>query len=346
MGNIRKILRVSLAIISAVFVISVLYLATNPRKASPRTGKFSVRDDDLRKAIEPMSPGEQEQRIRANRMPEDGDGFRGLVHPLLHGKTNLQVTAHWSPPKTAPHKLEQNAPQMVDTVLLAEPEKLNQTYTERELSAFLPENFGSVGQVWAIAPRVAVILKQLHRSASLRLQAMGQQAGPDGAFGILRAISPGFLDIVCRIHCEFNLTPQASLRDALPPTLRYTPAYMLGRLIVNRQAGTVDYFRLGLPTDNPVNVHLTAIIPPYGDLHDIVRVDQLELEGGNRDLPDQIKWGDSIELSQAKSALAHRFYKFDDIAWVPIANALMAACDQKKPIFAVVSWGPIDDQSC
>src|SRR5688572_28314910 len=35
--------------------------------------------------------------VAANRSAEVGDGFRGAVHPLLHGQTRLEVTAHWTP---------------------------------------------------------------------------------------------------------------------------------------------------------------------------------------------------------------------------------------------------------
>ena len=48
----------------------------------------------------------------------------------------------------------------------------------------------------------------------------------------------------------------------LPPTgvitSWYSPAYFSGRVLVNISTGTVDHFRLALPTDKMLNVHLTV----------------------------------------------------------------------------------------
>jgi hypothetical protein len=340
-------MKIFLPVLCVASVASGLYFALQPRKHNPSGGKHSINGNDHKRQMQAGAGTEQQTRIAANRQPQDRDGFRGQVHPLLYGKTSLKTEARWSFPATVPHKLQQNAPQLVDLLLRnVRPAESEHVYTEQDLSAFLPQRLSSVGEVWTIDPRIVVFLKQLHPSASLHLQAMGLQAGPDGAFGILRGMSPSFLDILCRIHCEFTVTPTDPQGAALPGTLRYTPAYMLGRLIINRTTGTVDYFRLGLPTDRAVNVHLTSTVPLYGDFHDIVRVDHLELEGGNRSLTEQIQWDQSIETLKAKAALAHRFYKFTDIAWVPFADALATARALRKPIFAVVAWGPLEDQSC
>jgi hypothetical protein len=346
MATIKKYWKVLRAVAVASCVIFVLYVASQTKKKDSRGGKAAP--NGSRSRAESAGDAEPEQRIAANRLPGDRDGFRGPVHPLLFGSTRLTVKAIWCPPAGRPHKLEQNAPELVNTLLhAARPALTDQIYTEQELSGFMPDGIKRLGQVWTLEPtRVAVFLQQLHPSASLALQAMGRQAGPDGAFGILRAFSPEFLDIVCRIHAEFNLSLGSSPADLSPGTLRYTPAYFLGRLLVNRKAGTIDYFCLDVPTDKPLNVHLTGIIPPLGDLHDIVFVSQLRLEGGNRKLLDEVKWDHAIDLAQAKSALAHRFYKFNDIHWLPIGDVLAQAQERKKPVLAVVTWGPFDDQSC
>src|SRR5262249_13825194 len=187
---------------------------------------------------------------------------------------------------------------------------------------------------------------------SMHPQAKGRRAGPDGAFGVLRAVSADYLDIACRIHTEFNLIPKRFLAAyqagaKLPFTLWCTPAYFTGRMIVNRKAGTVEYFYLGLPTDKTLNMHFTASVPEWGgEYHDIVRVEHMELTGGDSKLLDNAKWDQSIELAQAKAKLDHQFYKFNDIEWVPTQKALALARETKKPIFAMVMWGSLDDQSC
>src|SRR5436190_2207139 len=45
-------------------------------------------------------------RVPANRSAEVLDGFRGDVHPILHGQTRLEVTAHWTALEKSRLKLE------------------------------------------------------------------------------------------------------------------------------------------------------------------------------------------------------------------------------------------------
>jgi hypothetical protein len=72
----------------------------------------------------------------------------------------------------------------------------------------------------------------------------------------------------------------------------------------------------------------------------------MELVGGNFQAVEAIRWTEQIETAQALDRLGALFYKFKDIHWVPFEQALAAAKVQKKPIFAVVLWGALDDQSC
>jgi hypothetical protein len=178
--------------------------------------------------------------------------------------------------------------------------------------------------------------------------ASGRRAGPDGAFAILRAISPSYLDILFRIHAEFYLTPDHA-DSGWRVDAWYTPAYFLGRVLVNKQTGTVDYFRLGLATDKSLNVHLTVDASPMGfkkQSHDIVRVDRMELTGGSSGLLEKISWQSALNPAQAEGRLAKVFYKFLEIHWVPFDQVLAQAASRKRPIFAIVSWGATDDQSC
>jgi len=227
------------------------------------------------------------------------------------------------------------------------PARPRQTYTERDFSVFLPQAVGEVGQLWALdADKVAGFLRQFHPHPSMHLIAPGRRAGPDGAFAILRAISPSYLDIVFRIHAEFYLTPQ----DGLPnPDAWYTPAYFSGRVLVNKQTGTVDHFRFSLPTDKALNVHLTLKGSAYGystQPHEIVRVERMELAGGDGGLVHNIPWEKALDLAEAYGRLAKVFYKFLEIDWVQFDQVLAQARSRGHPIFAVVSWGATDDQSC
>jgi hypothetical protein len=183
----------------------------------------------------------------------------------------------------------------------------------------------------------------------LQLVASGRRAGPDGAFALLRALSPSHAEIVLRMHAEFYLTPDDWPADR--PLIRawYTPAYFLGRVLVNRQTGTVDYFRLALASEQALNVHLTVEAKGIGDTrqaHDIVRVEQMELVGGDAWQAQRVAWTKALTPAEAEHRLAKVFYKFLDIDWVPFEQVAAQAKSRNRPIFAIVSWGAFDDQSC
>lgn len=286
--------------------------------------------------------------VPVNRTADVLDGFRGDRHPLLHGRTRLEVTAHWAPLDRRRLKLDP-APEVVYSWYTGlRPAAAQTTYTERDFSAFLPEAVTDVGQLWAIDPdKVKAFLRQFHASAAMHLVATGRRAGPDGAFATLRAVSPSHLDIRFRVHAEFLVTP---LDNPGPLVFAwYTPAYFSGRILVNKTTGTVEHFRLALPTEKALNVFLTANpsmlgIPALG--HDIVRVERMELSGGDEGLVDRMSWARSLPLAEADRRLARVFYKFEEIDWAPLDQVLAQARDKKRPICAVVSWGATDDQSC
>jgi hypothetical protein len=284
--------------------------------------------------------------VALNRGPEVRDGFRGDIHPLLFGRTRLEVMARWTPVG--------EVDKMVNPTLDAwfanlRPAQELQRYTEDDFSAFLPQVIGAVGQLWALdADKIVKILRQFHPRPSLRQVPSGRRAGPDGAFAILRAVSPSYLDIVFRIHAEFSLEPEHRPTDRPPVRVWYTPAYFTGRVLVNRRTGTVDHFRLELANDKAINVHLTVDFSGMGknQPHAIVRVEHMELTGGDGGLVENIPWTTALSRAEADRRLAKVFFKFLDIDWVPFDQVAARARSRGRPIFAVVSWGAIDDQSC
>jgi len=286
--------------------------------------------------------------VALNRSPNIRDGFRGEVHPLLFGPTRMDVKAEWTPIGKGRDHLDRSVNPLVYSWFTdLRPAELRRTFTARDFSAFLPSTIGEVGQIWALDPeKMASVLKQFHPHPSMHLIASGRRAGPDGAFAILRAVSPDFLDIAFRIHAEYFLTPGEGTPGTAPINAWYTPAYFTGRMLVNRTAGTVDYFRLGLPTEKALNVHLTVQAQRgfSREGHDIVRVERMELTGGIA--PEKIQWLKEISPSEADRRLAKVFYKSLEIEFVPCQKALAMARSKGKPIFAIVSWGSFDDQSC
>jgi hypothetical protein len=351
---------------AAVSASVLLWFLWN-KSSIPEAKKHVVKTDDSgieavaqidNREPEKLSPPYQPIAAPANRSGEVPPAFRGAVHPVLNGKTRLAMAAHWTH-VSGPGRdhLEKVIPPTVYAMFTdLKPAADSSIYTERDFSRLLPESVESVGQLWEIdSDAVVPFLRQFHPQPAMHLIALGRRAGPDGAFGILRAVSPTHLDILFRIHAEFDVALN----------VWYTPACFWGRMIVNKENGTVESFRLWLPTDQPLNVHLTvaASIPQgtvqqpaifrkiesgdrVGTRRDIVHVDQMELVSENPELASQLDWPDSIEMDRAKRELTKSFYAFANINWVPWESALSAARQQDKPILAIVLWGALDDQSC
>jgi hypothetical protein len=343
--------RATLLVILVSGIFTVAYLSQNGGPASRDASAPVDRRPGEARASRKSVRLPQPTPVALNRGPEVLDGFRGDVHPLLFGRTRLEVTARWTTVGKGRDQLHRDLnPVLYAWFTSLKPSQPQRTYTERDFSAFLPKAVGKVGQLWTLdADRMVKVLKQFHPRPSLRLIASGRRAGPDGAFALLRAVSPSYLDIAFRLHAEFYLTPDDWPEDR--PLIRawYTPAYLSGRILVNRHRGTVDHFRLGLATDKALNVHLTVEAKGRGgtmQARDIVRVEGMELAGGDGDAAEDVPWTRSLTPAEAQHRLAQVFYKFLDIDWVPFDQVLARARGQGRPIFAIVSWGAFDDQSC
>jgi hypothetical protein len=299
-------------------------------------------------SVSPSASPRKPEPVALNRGPEVLDGFRGDVHPLFHGHTQLQVTAQWTKVGEGRDKLHTIHSSLYAWFTQLQPAQPQQRYTERDFSSFLPASVGDVGQLWSLdLDKMAEILKQFHPHPLMHLVASGRRAGPDGAFAILRAVSPSYLDIVFRIHAELYLTPSdGPYKDV---DAWYSPAYFSGRVLVNKNTGTVDHFRLALPNDKILNVHLTVDAGRRGytsAVHDIVRVERMELIGGDAELANRISWQKALSPDEANARLAKVFYKWLEIDWTPFDQVLTQARSRNRPIFALVSWGATDDQSC
>lgn len=201
--------------------------------------------------------------------------------------------------------------------------------------------------MWKIDPAVAVpLLAQFHPAVSTTFeryhQPYGRRPGPAGAFGILRAVSEEHLDVLFRVHAEIVLKEGAVI---------YTPACFLGRMLVDRKTGTVEHLRMSVPGEQGVNINITVTFPlpgePGKEVTNIVfeRVEPMELAGGDASAAAG-PWDAEIDEAEAHARLKGAFYKFMDVDWVPIEDAVDTARRLKKPIMAVVLTSPLDDQSC
>lgn len=277
--------------------------------------------------------------VEAHRASEIPEGFRGDVHPLLTGAKLVDVVAFWTPVGTGRGlQLGYFPEQFYGSFRELRVAEARRTYTASHFSAFLPkdDDLGSVGRMWAVdLEKVSDFLSQFHPGISMKVRSTGRRAGPNGGFAMLRAVSPTHAEIVFRVHAEIDVAPG----------LFYTPAHFSGSLIVNKQSGTIENFELGIPTDRTLNVTLSAILPREA-LIEIVLVRQMELRSIRDAGSLSIDWAEALDLAEARHKLKEAFYGFMEIDWVPAEQALSLARKNDKPIFAVVTWGAIDDQSC
>jgi hypothetical protein len=289
--------------------------------------------------------------VALNRGSEVSDGFRGEVHPVLHRHGELKLTADWNFDRNQNrdpgflHNWPLEVHNLFLTLNVSIPTK---TYTERDFSRFLPaKELDAVGQMWALdLEKVSEFLKQFHPAPSMRLIAKGRRAGPDGAFAVLRAVSATHLDVLFRVHAEFDVLPNFEKGRSLVSEAWYSPGSFLGRMVINRKEGTVEYFRLGVPTDLRYHVHVSVASKDQTDGHGWMRVDFMELISGTSASIDNLRWDEQIETADAHERLAKIFYKFKQIDWVAFDGIQEAARAKKKPIFVVAAMGALDNQTC
>ncbi len=286
---------------------------------------------------EPDAPAPQPVPVDTNPVVAVESGFRGEIHPLLRDDARLTATAHWSRIGTGDAFQRGYFPARFYVPFHhAGPAQPERTYASSDFSGLLPERIEGVGQMWSLdLERVAVFLEQFHPRPLLSLAAVGRRAGPNGAIGILRAVSQDHLEALVRIHAEFEMAEGAW----------FTPAHFAGRMLVDREHGTVEFFQLLVPTEQTLNATLTVGLPTEA-LIDIVHIDRMELVAGDPQRPEQIVWESALSETDARLALKTAFYRFMQIAWVPPEHALDRAQETGKPVMAVVLWGGLDDQSC
>ena len=73
---------------------------------------------------------------------------------------------------------------------------------------------------------------------------------------------------------------------------------------------------------------------------------QMELRAGTQDVVQDIEFAAAIAQEEAERALILRFYKPEQINWVPPEQALALAEAEVKLIHAISIDGPLADESC
>ena len=259
----------------------------------------------------------------------------------LKNTATLQVDAHWDPIADSTYNLHKNSPENIALFDLSPNEPVRE-YKGDAFNAFLPSSGVTVGEVWELdLDSVIPFLSQFHPGATGKLR-----HGQKGAFACLRALSADYADITFRIHAEFTLAtrpiPESERRKYDDPVkrARFIPSQYTGQLLVNLKTGIICDFSLALPPRNS-NVDINDF-----EYADMVFVPRMELLAMPTQTSDNIKWKDEITLEAARKRLELKFYKFAEINWLPFEEAVAESEATQRPIHAVLTWGPLVDESC
>ena len=212
---------------------------------------------------------------------------------------------------------------------VAEPEK---RYPASVFQSFLPSKPVSVGELWVPDMTVVVtLLRQLHPNPNLLMHI---NAGDSlGLWACLRAYNDEFADIVFRIHAEF------AFEDGW-----FTPSQFTGHLFIDRVKGKVAFFEMYVP-EGPVNFDVNRVLHGM-HIAGAGYCSKMELRAGTQGLLENVKFAESITQEAAERALIRRFYKSQQINWVPPDQVLEMAEAQQKPIHVISIDGPLVDESC
>ena len=264
----------------------------------------------------------------------------------LSSPASVQVEAHWDPLENTANNLHWATEEKFNQTKSQWQEPVDMTweqwlkvfnpgpthplkdYSTSDFQVFLPPSTVNVGDVWDLDPeRILPFLHQFHPGATMNVGYDG-----NGAKACLRALSPEYADIVFRIHARFTLN--ASIEAYL------RPAQFAGHLLINRNSGTICQWTLSLPNRNS-NVDIGAF-----RTHDIGFVPRMELRSLSETPPEAMAWEAAITAEEADKKFQNALYKFAEIEWTPIEDAVDLAKASNRPIHAVLLFGVLDDESC
>lgn len=187
-----------------------------------------------------------------------------------------------------------------------------------------------------------------------------------GATACVRAYNDEYIDIVFRIHSEFQLNE--------PPfyPFWFTPGQFTGNLVVTRDQKKIIHFHMYVPTEKRLNVDMEWLNGPLEGENmevDIGFMPQMEvtitapsvpltpdtqhmkdLEVPNDDTMankvSNIKWTKEITVAEARRNLEVKMYPFKEVEYFNFTNSFERAIEDKKLVHSILLWGALDDQSC
>ena len=271
---------------------------------------------------------------------------------VLKTSANVPVQAHWDPIENTANNLHRSTEEKFNRAKSQWQEPVDMTweewlevfnpgpahplkdYSTADFQVFLPPSIANVGDVWDLDPEgILPFLSQFHPSVTMKLPRYGSiPKDQKDAKACLRAISPEYADIVFRIHARFTL--DASIGAY------FMPAQFTGHLVIDLNNATICQFTLSLPPRNS-NVDISAF-----RTNDLGFVPRMDLYSLSEMQPKSIAWEAAITAEKVEKKFQNALYKFADIAWTPIEDAVELAKASNRPIHAVLLFGVLDDESC
>ncbi len=216
---------------------------------------------------------------------------------------------------------------------VSEPEK---GYPVSVFRAFLPNQPVSVGDSWQVDDQGArVLLSQLQPNPNLDMHINAGDSS--GLWACLRAYNDEFADIVFRIHATL------ALEDGW-----FTPSQFAGHLFIDRIKKSVASFQMRVPEGTlfDVNWKKNKDDPNYFYTTGGGVCPKIELLAEMSDVTQETEFTTSITREKAERILIQRFYKSQQINWVPFEEASEISQAQQKPIHAISVDGPLADEAC
>jgi selenoprotein N len=65
-----------------------------------------------------------------------------------------------------------------------------------------------------------------------------------------------------------------------------------------------------------------------------------------KNLLNQIKWDEEIDMQDALDSLEKSFFPFKEVKYYPFLDAFKQAQTNNRLVHCMLLWGALDDQSC
>lgn len=169
------------------------------------------------------------------------------------------------------------------------------------------------------------------------------RAFPSGTAAVVVGATNGTLDVLFRSHIEYQIS-----RPPQKP-LWFTPAQFEGRLVISEDGFTLHHFEAHVPTGRQLNVDLEWLTRRYKGGAETTEVDigkvaemALMLDSPNPDVPKML----GTPITDARKKLDQMFFPFLKVQYHNLSAAAVEATKRNKLVHSIVTWGPLDDQSC